>query len=1800
MADTALDDVRIEIDASAEKAKDSINKLIDNLEALREATGNIQTERLTALCHAIRGLSENMKELPKASDFSRLAKGIEKINNINVDGIAAVTNAMNDLAESVSALNASGISDVRFNVSTDGVTAANATAQAEQQLVQVNDEVRQSMENTADAAAEESNAEEHLSDSTQTLAQRLRNLLTGTESLRERLSSLGAGARSAASGGFSGLSQAAHGVASIFRRVGTMASSIGKRIGTLAARMKRLSGNTSLSAKFMDKFRNSMNKVSSAAGPLTKKLGQVNRLLTFMILRKGITALLDNLGTAFKHLAQKSDDFNQKVSELISTASYFSHQVAAMARPLIDLFGPALTYIINLLSKAISYINQFLSALTGKKVFTQAKKVAVDYADSLSGVAKKIKEIRDATVGIDELNIISPKDDDNGGSGSGVGDLEDCYEELAINQKILDLVEKLKNLLSELFEPMRQAWEDYGQGVIDAFHYALESVWQLMKDMAQTWKEVWLNGSGYELCKNILLLLTEILLWIGDIAVAWDNAWKNKGYAYVQSIFDMLNAILSLIITISQSFRAAWNSGSGQEAIEHIYQILTNCHNVVTNLAKRFEEAWKAAGTGDAIAQALFDILNSILATIERITGSVVEWAANLDFSPLLTAIKDLLEAIKPIVDDIGAAFEWLFTDIIEPGLKWAIEQGLPAALEALAAALEGIHNAVNDMDPETLQAIGKAIIAIAGCTKAVQVISKIAGAFANLKAVLAGSKIVSLISGIVEAFQLAIGGAGTLGEAFAAVFGTAGAVISSVASIVGGAVLAIMNFVSMLQNGFSWIKEILMLIGIALAAVGAVIAGVAAAPAAIVAAIVAALATLVVVVKEHWQQICDFFTVTIPEWWNGTVIPFFQGIPEWFAGIWGKVKDFAVEKWTALLDYLQGVPQKISDFVTKVGNWFSQLPGKIGYALGYALGSVVQWCVDIWNYLSTKIPEIVSNVKTWFMELPGKIYDAISGTISKVAKWASDVAAKFKEKVSLIVSKVKEWFLELPQKIYDAIITVKEKITQWVSDVKAFCAEKIPEIIDKIVEFFKEIPEKLKELGKDIVQGLLDGIKNAWESLKTGVSDFCSNFVQGFKDALGIHSPSTVFKEVGGFSADGLVQGIKDKFSSVQQTIGEWASSIKKWFTEDGGINSTTFTTYASNIISGFREKVGNAYTTVKDNITTWADKVRSWFTDEGGVNATKFTTFATNIVDGFKTRIGNYYSTTKDNISTWASKVRSWFTDDGGVNSTKFSTFAANIIDGFKSKVGSYYTTVQGNIVTWGSKCISWFEGKSGKSNWEAVAANVVDGFKNKIGSLYSTCKDTIQSWGSSIISWFKEKLDINSPSKVFEQLAAFTIEGFANGISGADEATVKNPITTFAENVISWFTNAGGINKYSWKTYAEDIINGFSAEISKSYTTVKDSITAWAMSVRNWYTDSGNGAVNTATFTTYAGNVIDAFKNKVGNYYATVRDNMLAWANRVKSWYTADGGVNDVTWTIYARNIVDGFKTKIGNYYSTVSTNVLSWASNVKTWFSGSGNGAVNSSTWSTYAQNVVDGFKSKIGSYYSTSSANITAWASATKTWFTNISSNSSWYSIASNVVDGFKNGIGSLYSTCKNTIQSWGSDIISWFKEKLGIHSPSRIFSQLAEFTVQGFNRGIDSEGRTTTDYINSWLGKLTDIQVDLSARFNVSEELSKYKANLDSGITENTILRTVQETVNANGNIQATLESSGGIKEAFREAIREEMGGTLENIETNTKIQAQKKEQTTVYVGNREVARSVDEQKQADGFSFTRGSVVTA
>ena len=65
----------------------------------------------------------------------------------------------------------------------------------------------------------------------------------------------------------------------------------------------------------------------------------------------------------------------------------------------------------------------------------------------------------------------------------------------------------------------------------------------------------------------------------------------------------------------------------------------------------------------------------------------------------------------------------------------------------------------------------------------------------------------------------------------------------------------------------------------------------------------------------------------------------------------------------------------------------------------------------------------------------------------------------------------------------------------------------------------------------------------------------------------------------------------------------------------------------------------------------------------------------------------------------------------------------------------------------------------------------------------------------------------------------------------------------------------------------------------------------------------------------------------------------------------------------------------------------------------------------------------------------------------------------------NILRGLINGITGSMGAVKDAISNAGSSTIAWFKEKLGIHSPSRVFAQLGDYTMQGLAVGLDrSEG----------------------------------------------------------------------------------------------------------------------------------------
>lgn len=234
-----------------------------------------------------------------------------------------------------------------------------------------------------------------------------------------------------------------------------------------------------------------------------------------------------------------------------------------------------------------------------------------------------------------------------------------------------------------------------------------------------------------------------------------------------------------------------------------------------------------------------------------------------------------------------------------------------------------------------------------------------------------------------------------SLGDAITAAFGTGAvdllATIGSAFSAIAGTILSIVNFVKMLKDGFSWVNELLMVIGVALATIGAILAGVAALPAVIVGAIVAAVSTIVVLVKDNWNTICELFS-TVGDWFNGNVI---EPVVSFFKDMWKTISGFFGSLWKDIVTVWQGASK-----------WFSStvIEPIVGFFKGFATRAqqifqgvwiIIQaiWIVaSSWfnNNVITPISNLFNFLKTFIQTTIQTAKDFVFSTWQGVASWFS------------------------------------------------------------------------------------------------------------------------------------------------------------------------------------------------------------------------------------------------------------------------------------------------------------------------------------------------------------------------------------------------------------------------------------------------------------------------------------------------------------------------------------------------------------------------------------------------------------------------------------------------------------------------------------------------------------------------------------------------------------------------------------------------------------------------------------------
>lgn len=830
----------------------------------------------------------------------------------------------------------------------------------------------------------------------------------------------------------------------------------------------------------------------------------------------------------------------------------------------------------------------------------------------------------------------------------------------------------------------------------------------------------------------------------------------------------------------------------------------------------------------------------------------------------------------------------------------------------------------------------------------------------------------------------------------------------------------------------------------------------------------------------------------------------------------------------------------------------FTKIGAMIGEKLKNALDNIP------WDGIKKKLKKIAKSTATFlngFMETPG-LFNSIGKTIAEGINSALEYVHSFV---------VNFHFGSLGTAIANMIIGACDGI-DWML-IRATMLDLGYGITDMFNSIFQA-----EEMWTKLGNGIANTLNSAILFAQTAVSNFDFG---SFGSAIGTLLGNSI----------GNIEGIGETFAGVINGAFETVLNFSSTY---------PWERLAQNFANGINDSVnGLDMDTIKESFDTFCEGV-----------GTNLNTSITEIDwMAISTTFGKSVNTLFSGVGKFLKKI----------DFKKIGTDIANAINNavdtidWKEAGGTINTLVDGicTLVNTVIDEVDWNEILNGvgdaiaKVDWGQIFTTVFRSFAKiwsfktmfKFVSFSSICESLYTNFVEEIAGVFGIGEDDGEISGIGENI----VEGMIKGIKRALlPGQLTNSLQDF-KNIINIVKLFFGIHSPStvFETLGGYIVDGFVNGITSKFSECQNKILEWSDKVKQWFSGTSDGKITKTTWETYGQNIISGFKEKIGSAYSTTRDNIMSWATNTKDWFSnsSSGGICRSTWETYGDNIISGFREKVGSTYTTTKDNIMAWATKSKEWFNGGSFGSVNANTWSTYASNVISGFRTQIGSAYTTVKTNIVTWATKTKEWFSSTCSYSSFYEFARNVIDGFKNGIGNLYSTCKSTITSWGSSILDWFAEKLGIHSPSRVFNEFANFTIQGFNKGIASAGGSTKGIVDNWAKSFTDIELGFKVGVDTSN-LSQYRNNYGADFTHDAIVERVQREISTNGTIQAVLNSGGGLKQALSEVVESEILPLMTELVTNTKIQAEKKESTNVYIGNKRITDAVEEQKKANGFRF--------
>ncbi|MFI8237606.1 tape measure protein [Streptomyces sp. NPDC085866] len=471
----------------------------------------------------------------------------------------------------------------------------------------------------------------------------------------------------------------------------------------------------------------------------------------------------------------------------------------------------------------------------------------------------------------------------------------------------------------------------------------------------------------------------------------------------------------------------------------------------------------------------------------------------------------------------------------------------------------------------------------------------------------------------------------------------------------------------------------------------------------------------------------------------------------------------------TGALDVIQGVVNVFIGIFT--GNWSK------------AWGGIKSIFVGIWEF-------IVGAFKVYIF---GRVFSILRGGLAKIAGlWRAGwtgIRAVFTGIVNFIKGGVSGWVGGIGRIISGGISRVRSVWSGGWSAIRTTVSEYGGRILSyvrglpgKISGFFRGLPGKLAEIGKNIIQGLIRGIKGAWGAVTGVVSSLVDKIPGPIRKMLGIHSPSRVMAEIGKFITQGLVVGMLKGSKGVERTAKRLHELITKAF-KAGKISKSHAKSLHDYLhkedtklyhLAKQREKIADQLKRAQDKLdglkkakkdmaSNVASKARDYASFMGAYDSTEFAdNSASAMLARLKKKLHGIINFRK-NLQTLSKRGfgRGIIAQIAGAGPDEGGQMAEALLNANAGQIKDFNSTYNA-INDQSSKLGKFVSGNYYDAGIHA-AQGLVKGLKKKESAITKAIKHIAEQ----MVKTLKKQLGIKSPSRVFMGLGGFTTAGFAKGI-------------------------------------------------------------------------------------------------------------------------------------------------------------------------------------------------------------------------------------------------------------------------------------------------------------------------------------------------------------------------------------------------------------------------------------------------